>query len=380
MISDNPPHASLSPDADAPDAFPPDADAAASYDYALPPELIAHSPPADRTAARLLVVDRNTAALRHQTIRDLPELLRSGDALVLNDTRVVPARLRGVREATGGKWEGLFLRITPAGTWELLGQTRGRLRDGETVVIPAPDAQRSPLRLRLLSREDGGIWQAVPDSPQPELNTAQAVFELLEQYGEVPLPPYIRGGLAGAADRQRYQTVYAQQPGSVAAPTAGLHFTPELLNDCRNRGVQVETVTLHVGIGTFRPMTAPRLSEHTMHAEYGELSAETAARLRHVQAAGGRVVAVGTTSVRVLETAAQLGELAAFAGETSLFIRPPYQFKAVDALLTNFHLPRSTLLVLVSTFAGRELIQRAYAEAIAQRYRFFSYGDAMLIV
>lgn len=350
-----------------------DPDDLAAYDYDLPPELIAAEPAARRDEARLLIVDRSKGTLSHGTVGDLPRLLAPGDLLVLNDTRVVPARLRGVREATGGKWEGLFLRADEAGLWELLGQTRGRLQEGETILISAPSSDGPPLRVTLLSRGEEGVWHARPE------NNIHA-FDLLERYGEVPLPPYIRKGVAGDADRTRYQTVYARARGSVAAPTAGLHFTEDLLAACERRGIGRAFVTLHVGIGTFRPVTAERLSEHVMHSEWGELSASTAEAIDETKTRGSRVVAVGTTSVRVLESAAAPGEVRAFRGETNLFIRPPYRFRAVDVLLTNFHLPRSTLLVLVSALAGRDLIRRAYAEAIRERYRFFSYGDAMLIL
>lgn len=350
-----------------------DHDLASTYDYELPAELIASEPTPDREAARLLRVDRSTESLSHGSIRDLPSLLSPGDCLVLNNTRVVPARLRGVREATGGKWEGLFLRRFENGQWELLGQTRGRLREGEFLAIPPRKGGDAELRIELVSRGAGGAWLARPESDRD-------AFALLEHYGDVPLPPYIRKGVAGAGDAERYQTVYASSRGSVAAPTAGLHLTHSLLADFRNRGIETVCVTLHVGIGTFRPLTAERLSHHEMHSEWGELNAAAAARLRDTRASGGRIVAVGTTSVRVLESAAATGDLAAFRGETNLFIRPPYHFRSVDALLTNFHLPRSTLLVLVSTFAGHSLIRRAYAEAIRERYRFFSYGDAMLIL
>lgn len=348
-----------------------DPDDVTSYDYDLPPELVAAEPPARRDAARLLVVDRSTGRMSHGNIRDLPTLLAPGDRLVLNDTRVVPARLRGHRESTGGKWEGLFLRSHAEGVWELLGQTRGRLQVGERVVIESSSCDT--LRLSLVERGEEGVWRAVPDLPLP-------AFDLLERFGEVPLPPYIRKGIARPGDKERYQTVFAQARGSVAAPTAGLHFTQEILDACWARGIERSFVTLHVGIGTFRPVAAERLSQHTMHAEWGELSAENAAEIAATKAAGGRVVAVGTTSVRLLETAAQEGPGQPFRGETDIFIRPPYAFQTVDVLLTNFHLPRSTLLALVSAFATPEMIRAAYAEAIQHRYRFFSYGDAMLIL
>jgi S-adenosylmethionine:tRNA ribosyltransferase-isomerase len=353
--------------------MPADPDDPASYDYDLPSDLIADRPTARRDEARLLIVDRSTGRLSHGSVNDLPRLLRTGDCMVLNDTRVVRARLRGARESTGGKWEGLFLRATESGDWELLGQTRGRLREGESLRIPSIRGIDPPLELQLRSRREDGVWLARPSSDRP-------AFELLEQYGEVPLPPYIRKGVARPGDADRYQTVYATTPGSVAAPTAGLHFTRSLLEQLQQVGIDHSFVTLHVGAGTFRPITAERLEYHAMHAEWAEISPAAASRLRDVRAAGGRIVAVGTTSVRVLESAAAEGELRPYRRETSLFIRPPHAFRSVDALLTNFHLPRSTLLVLVSAFAGGDLIRRAYDEAIRQRYRFYSYGDAMLIL
>lgn len=342
------------------------------YDYELPAELIAQEPLARRSDARLLVVRRGTGELQHAHVRDLPEYLQPADALVLNDTRVVPARLVGYRTRTGGKWQGLFLAADDAGLWKLLGKSRGKVEPGETIMLQNRQLQDA-LPLRLLARLDRGEWAARPESDEPAL-------DILQRVGRVPLPHYIRGGEMMDADQQTYQTVFATRPGSVAAPTAGLHFTPELLQQIEQRGVATARVTLHVGLGTFRPITSERLSDHAMHSEWGQLSAETVALLRQRRQAGGRIVAVGTTAVRVLETASAGGELQPWTGETSIFIRPPHTFRAVDALLTNFHLPKSTLLVLVRTFGGDALIRQAYAAAIQERYRFFSYGDAMLIV
>ena len=349
------------------------------YDYVLPEELIARHPPAEREAARLLVVSRGAATWSHRGMRELPELLLPGDCLVLNNTRVIPARLLGQRTNTGGHWEGLYLGPghEPA-EWRLLCQTRGRLRAGEMVTLQragqiSSAAFGETLQLRLIEKDAEGVWRAMP------LVSDVDTLAILEHFGTVPLPPYMQRELAEQQDVERYQTTFAEHPGSVAAPTAGLHFTPELLQRCEERGISHTFVTLHVGIGTFRPMSVERLSEHVMHAEWCDVSAETVARLQQTRSQGGRIVAVGTTSVRTLETASQSGELQPFRGPTNLFIRPPYAFRSVDVLLTNFHLPRSTLLVLVSTFAGRELIQQAYAAAIAERYRFYSYGDAMLI-
>lgn len=342
------------------------------YDYDLPPELIAQHPLRNRSDARLLVVDRAANSLTHAYVRDLPEYLHPGDCLVLNDTRVMPARLVGRRTATGGRWTGLYLSSNARGDWLVLGKTRGKLQPGETVTLE--DRYAMPrFSLTMLAKLDGGAWAARPSIPGDALT-------LLEQVGRTPLPHYIRGGKMVDSDAETYQTVFATHPGSVAAPTAGLHLTHELLAQIELRGVTVCRVTLHVGIGTFRPITAERLEDHTMHSEWCSLSPETAQTLLAHRRQGGRIVAVGTTSARVLETAARGGTLQAFHGETDLFIRPPHQFRAVDALMTNFHLPRSTLLVLVRTLGGDALMRRAYQEAIDERYRFYSYGDAMLIV
>lgn len=346
-----------------------------TYSYELPEELIAKEPPEQRDGARLLVLNRAEQTIRHQTIRDLPSLLRSGDRLVLNDTRVVPARIIGYRTATGGKWEGLFLRRGEGQDWHFISQTRGRLLTGETVTLTSihdPDGT-PPLEVKLVERDDDGVWRAEPDSDID-------AFELLQKYGTVPLPPYMQRKVAADSDWERYQTTFAATPGSVAAPTAGLHFTPELLAECGERGIDHSRVTLHVGIGTFRPISVEQLSKHDMHSEWCELSENTANQLRQTKSAGGRVVSVGTTSVRTLETAARSGTIEAWSGETNLFIRPPYQFQGIDCLLTNFHLPKSTLLVLVCALAGTEFAKEAYRVAVKERYRFFSYGDAMLIL
>jgi len=342
------------------------------YDYDLPEELIAQCPRNQRSDARLMLVDRQRQTIDHFHVRDLPELLTSRDALVLNDTRVVPARLEGIRTATGGRWTGLFLRHSVQGLWEVLSKTRGKLQPGESVTLLDRTGEPT-VCLYMATSLGAGRWAARPDRDQP-------AFELLEQVGRVPLPPYIRGGEMVADDAENYQTVYAEKPGAVAAPTAGLHFTPGLLERISRQGVAIQRLTLHVGIGTFRPIAVDRLADHAMHAEWGCIDAAACSALQARRQQGGRIVAVGTTSVRVLETAARSGELQPWTGETDLFIRPPFAFHAVDALLTNFHLPRSTLLVLVRTFGGDRLLRAAYEEAIAERYRFFSYGDAMLIV
>jgi S-adenosylmethionine:tRNA ribosyltransferase-isomerase len=342
------------------------------YDYELPKELIAQSPAVCRTDARLLVVDRQRNSLEHKHIRDLPEILRPNDCLVINDTRVVPARLVGKRHTTGGHWEGLFLEASPNGLWRVLCKTRGKLKPGDTITLLNPDGGED-IQLELGSKEPGGTWIARPSGRED-------AFALLQRVGRVPLPPYIRKGQMVENDRETYQTVYAQVPGAVAAPTAGLHFTTTLLERLLEHHVELCSLTLHVGPGTFRPITVDNLAEHQMHTEWGSLKQESIDRILACRNRGGRVVAVGTTSVRILETAAAGGTLKPFAGHTDLFIRPPYQFRAVDCLLTNFHLPRTTLLVLVRTFGGDELIRRAYDEAIREQYRFYSYGDAMLIL
>ena len=343
------------------------------YDYPLPRELIAQQPLPRRSDARLMVVDRRRASIDHHHVRELPQLLTAGDCLVANDTRVLPARLVGYRAKTGGRWFGLFLEADDQGIWKLLCKTRGRLAAGDAIVLQDPDGRDSE-RLILLAKLDGGIWAARPEIPEDALT-------LLARVGRVPLPHYIRGGEMVDADRKDYQTVFADQAGAVAAPTAGLHFTSELLDELNRKRIGLARLTLHVGTGTFRPITADSLNEHQMHREWGSLSAQAAEQLNECRDAGGRIVAIGTTSVRVLETAAQDdGTLAAWQGETELFIHPPYSFRGVDALLTNFHLPRTSLLVLVRSFGGDELIRRAYEEAVQEQYRFFSYGDAMLIL
>lgn len=350
------------------------------YDYDLPRDLIAQEPLADRAAARLLVVRRSDGGITHRHVRDLPELLDPGDLVVVNDTRVVPARLIGRRAATGGAWEGLFLQVERdgehVGALRLLAQTRGRPVIGERIVLVDRDGG-DVAELQLVGRADGGAWLARPVVDEP-------VEPLLGRVGRVPLPSYIRGGADSPGDVERYQTVFARASGSAAAPTAGLHFTNDLLEALARRGIHRAMVTLHVGLDTFRPITAERLDDHTMHTEWCACSPETAAAIKETKARGGRVIAIGTTAVRTLETAAhaapQHQPIDAWSGSTSLFIRPGHTFKAVDCMLTNFHMPRTTLMVLVSTFAGREPVARAYAEAIRHKYRFLSYGDAMLLL
>jgi S-adenosylmethionine:tRNA ribosyltransferase-isomerase len=347
------------------------------FDYELPREYVAQEPLRNRIDARLMVVDRGRQEIEHHHVRDLPEILRAGDRLVLNDTKVIPAQLVGQRVPTGGRWQGLYLQTTPEGHWKLLCKTRGRMRPGDAIMLVDGEGRPS-VKLWLIEQLSEGQWIAHADSEEP-------TESLLARLGRVPLPPYIRGGQMVDADVTNYQTVYARVPGAVAAPTAGLHFTRELMRSLSQRGVSFSAVTLHVGLGTFRPISAVRLDQHSMQREWGELTRTAAAEMNATRQAGGRVVAVGTTVARVLETAAcapgaSPGEIPLWSGETDLFIRPPFEFRAIDALMTNFHFPRTTLLVLVQTFAGRELIEHAYREAIQEEYRFYSYGDAMLIL
>jgi S-adenosylmethionine:tRNA ribosyltransferase-isomerase len=334
--------------------------------FELPPERIAQRPVEPRDASRLLVLHRATGDIEHRTFREIVEYLRPGDCLLRNDTRVIPARFF-CRRRTGGRVEALFLH-EQAGRWRVLLKSSGRLREGERLHV-----QETATSLALREPLGSGQWSVEPDPPIEPL-------ELLDRVGQTPLPPYIRRGPApDAADRERYQTVFARTPGAAAAPTAGMHFTPGLLEAVAARGVRVVDVTLHIGPGTFAPVTANDLSEHVMHAEWFNVSDSAAAMLRDVRSAGRRIVAVGTTAARVLESL-DPGDLRAISRWTRLFIYPPYRFRNVDVLLTNFHLPGSTLLALVMAFAGAELTRHAYFEAISRDYRFYSYGDAMLIV
>jgi S-adenosylmethionine:tRNA ribosyltransferase-isomerase len=342
---------------------------AADYEFDLPAGLIAQEPLARRDASRLLVVDRRAGTLAHRTFADLPTLAAPGDALVLNTTRVFRARLLGTRDS-GRPAEVLLLRALGGDEWEAMVRPGGKLGAGRRVTV-APDLAvevldvfpaRRTRRVRLVVAGGGDAAAAI------------------ERHGRVPLPPYIARA-DRADDTERYQTVYARQAGSVAAPTAGLHFTPELLARLAAGGVRRADVLLHVGAGTFKPLDVDDPADHVMHEEWYEVAPESADLVNATRAAGGRVWAVGTTSVRTLESAADAdGRVRAGSGDTALFIRPPYRFRAVDALVTNFHLPRSTLLMLVAAFAGYELTMRAYAEAVREGYRFYSYGDAMAIV
>jgi S-adenosylmethionine:tRNA ribosyltransferase-isomerase len=337
-------------------------------DYDLPRHLIAQQPCAERDHSRLLLVRRAEQALEHHVFYELPDLLDPGDLLVLNDSRVLPARLLGRRARTGGQWEGLFLSADADGTWELLCQTRGRLTEGELIQV-----KPGPLHLELVGRR-GGHWLARPSEPGPPV-------DLLTRHGQVPLPPYIRKGRGVAADRERYQTIYARLAGSVAAPTAGLHFTPALAEALASRGIEIVEITLHVGYGTFQPVRVERVEDHRLEPEHYEISEAAAAAINRTLDEGRRVIAVGTTTTRTLEAVAQVngGRIAAGGGSTDLFIYPGFAFKVIGGLLTNFHLPQSSLLMLVAAFAGRERVLDAYRAAVAERYRFYSYGDAMLV-
>lgn len=342
----------------------------ADFDYPLPEDLVADHPADRRDDSRLLVLDRRTGSLADRRFPDLLEYLDEGDALVVNDTRVFPARLLG-RKPTGARAEILLLRQLPEDaqrrTWQALVRPGGKLKPGRVVEI-ADDFQVVVED----SFEDGSRRVRLEGRGDP--------WELIERHGEVPLPPYIRRP-GGPADRERYQTVYARERGSVAAPTAGLHFTTDLIGRIERRGIRVVPVTLHVGVGTFRPVDADSVEDHRMHAERYEVSGSSARLLNRTREDGRRVWAVGTTSARTLETAVSVdGSFEATGGWTELFIHPPYDFAAVDGLLTNFHLPRSSLLMLVAALAGREPVLAAYRHAVEQRYRFYSYGDAMLVV
>jgi S-adenosylmethionine:tRNA ribosyltransferase-isomerase len=334
------------------------------FHYALPPELIAQAPLPERSASRLLVVPPGDAPFSDRGIADLPELLQPGDLLVFNDTRVIPARLFG-QKASGGRVEILVERLLPGNEARVQMGASKAPKPGSRIALDAGG------EAEVLAREEGGFYRL-------RFHVGEALESWLQQAGELPLPPYIQRA-PGADDAERYQTVFAREAGAVAAPTAGLHFDEALLAALRARGIGIEHVTLHVGAGTFQPVRVDDLSEHRMHSEWLNVGPALVEQVRRTRAAGGRVVAVGTTVVRALESALVDGELRPFAGETSIFILPGYRIRSVDALLTNFHLPESTLLMLVSAFAGKARIDAAYAHAVRERYRFFSYGDAMLL-
>jgi S-adenosylmethionine:tRNA ribosyltransferase-isomerase len=355
----------------------------ADFDYELPPERIAQQPAERRDGSRLLVVNRAAGTFAHRRFPDLLEALRAGDVLVLNNSRVIPARLRAENARTGGRFEVLLLEENGPNDWWTMMRPAKRARPGTRLRFRRHDGSPASLTAEVTALNAEGHRRLRFDTDTPLLTA-------LDDLGEMPLPPYIAraAGASSTADRERYQTVYAQPPGSVAAPTAGLHFTPELLEAARARGVDVRFVTLHVGVGTFAPVKADRVTDHVMHAERFAVEAATADAINAAKTEGRRVVAVGTTVMRVLESVARehAGRIVPGAGRTDIFIHPPFRFRAVDALLTNFHLPRSTLLMLVSAFAapgettaGRDLVLRAYAEAVREGYRFFSYGDAMFL-
>lgn len=336
------------------------------YDFELPEELIAQTPLAERSASRLLTLNKRDGSTAHHVFSDIVDYLQPGDTLVLNDTRVIPARLFGTKEDTGAKAEVLLLKNLGEDRWEALVKPGKKLKTGSVIVfgdeLKAKIESEGDMGGRVLRFEYQGIFN-----------------EILDRLGQMPLPPYIKEKLD---DRERYQTVYSKHEGSAAAPTAGLHFTEPLLEQIKAKGVHIAFVTLHVGLGTFRPMSVDRVEDHVMHEEYYVLPQETADEINDTKARGGRVIAVGTTSCRTLETVAQKcgdGPVMASDGWTDIFMYPGYEFGLVDALITNFHLPKSTLVMLVSALAGRDHILAAYREAIEHKYRFFSFGDAMFI-
>ncbi len=335
------------------------------FDYDLPEELIAQDPLEDRSSSRLLILDKRSGDISHRVFRDIKDELIPGDLLVVNNTKVIPARLYGRKADTGAAVEVLLLKRRSADEWETLVRPGKKLRPGAMIVFGEG----------LLT---GEVLEIADEGNRIIRFSCEGIFEeVLDRLGEMPLPPYITHKLA---DPNRYQTVYAKRDGSAAAPTAGLHFTPELLRELREKGVNIAEVTLHVGLGTFRPVKEDTDEAHHMHSEHYLIDEPTARLINETKAAGRRVIAVGTTSLRTLEAAAvEKGRLEAGEGDTEIFIYPGYEFRMIDALITNFHLPKSTLIMLVSALAGRENIMRAYKEAVAERYRFFSFGDAMFI-
>ncbi|MED1468378.1 tRNA preQ1(34) S-adenosylmethionine ribosyltransferase-isomerase QueA [Bacillus salipaludis] len=337
------------------------------FDFHLPEELIAQVPLQNRTDSRLMVLNKETGEINHEIFKNITEYLREGDCLVLNDTKVLPARLFGIKKDTGAKIEVLLLKQLEGNKWETLVKPAKRVKEGTELdfgdgLLTAVCTETSEHGGRVLDFKYEGIF-----------------YEVLDQLGEMPLPPYIKEQLE---DRDRYQTVYAREPGSAAAPTAGLHFTEKLLEEIKSKGVHITFITLHVGLGTFRPVNVDDILEHDMHSEYFMVTEGTAKVLNEVRRNGGRIITVGTTSTRTLETIASQndGKFVAGSGWTSIFIYPGYEYKAIDGLITNFHLPKSTLIMLVSALAGRENILHAYNTAVKEKYRFFSFGDAMLII
>ncbi|HEY1717195.1 MAG TPA: tRNA preQ1(34) S-adenosylmethionine ribosyltransferase-isomerase QueA [Verrucomicrobiae bacterium] len=353
----------------------------ADFNYELPPELIAQHPASKRDESRLLVLHRNENCVEHRQFPDLLEFLRAGDVLVLNNSRVIPARLRGANAKSGGKFEMLLIEENATNDWWTMIRPGKKARIGTQILLHDANGQPTKIIATVLAA-NSECHRRLKFSGMDDLRGE------LDSLGEMPLPPYIHRDGKLAEDKNRYQTVFAKTDGSVAAPTAGLHFTKELLEQIRARGVKICFVTLHVGLGTFLPVKSENLAGHKMHEEQFEIGEETVRAVNEAKNSGNRVIAIGTTTVRVLETVAEqiAGKINVCAGKTSFFIFPPFDFKIVDALLTNFHLPCSTLLMLVGAFAapneirGREMVLSAYAEAIRERYRFFSYGDAMLIL
>ncbi|KGP73906.1 tRNA preQ1(34) S-adenosylmethionine ribosyltransferase-isomerase QueA [Pontibacillus yanchengensis] len=335
------------------------------FDFDLPEELIAQTPLLNRTHSKMLVLDRESETIDHKHFYDLPSYLNSGDCLVLNNTRVLPARLYGVKEDTGGKVEVLLLHQQEGDEWEVLVKPAKKVKEGTRISF---GDGKLIAECTALKDHGGRIVKLHYDG---------IFLEVLESLGEMPLPPYIKEQLP---DQERYQTVYSKEEGSAAAPTAGLHFTNELLEEIQEQGVEIAYITLHVGLGTFRPVSAETVEEHEMHAEFYDMDQQTAEQLKRIKANGGRIIPVGTTSTRTLETIVRdYGGFTEARGWTDIFIYPPYTFKAVDGLITNFHLPMSTLIMMVSALAGKDVVMKAYHEAIEQRYRFFSFGDAMFI-
>ncbi|WP_078379553.1 tRNA preQ1(34) S-adenosylmethionine ribosyltransferase-isomerase QueA [Sutcliffiella halmapala] len=337
------------------------------FDFHLPEELIAQTPLEQREASRLMVLNKDTGAIKHEnSFRSILEYVKEGDCLVLNDTRVLPARLFGVKAGTGAKIEVLLLKQIEGDTWETLIKPAKRVKVGTELSFG--DGRLTAICVN--ESEHGGR--------QLEFRYEGIFYEVLDSLGEMPLPPYIKEQLE---DRDRYQTVFARETGSAAAPTAGLHFTEELIDELHNRGVHTAFITLHVGLGTFRPVSVDTVEEHDMHAEFYQITEGTARLLNDVRSQGGKIITVGTTSTRTLETIARdHSEFVEASGWTNIFIYPGYKFNAIDGMITNFHLPKSTLIMLVSALAGREQVMNAYEEAVKERFRFFSFGDAMLII
>lgn len=337
------------------------------FDFDLPEELIAQTPLEDRTASRLMVLNKETGEYKHEQFKSILEFLHPGDCLVLNDTRVLPARLYGMKDDTGAKIEVLLLKQVENDRWETLAKPAKRVKVG--TVLTFGDGR---LKAKCVAESDHG-------GREFEFLYEGIFYEVLDSLGEMPLPPYIKEQLE---DQERYQTVYARERGSAAAPTAGLHFTKELLEEIKQKGVHLAFITLHVGLGTFRPVSAATVEDHDMHGEFYQMTKETAELLNRVKAEGRKIISVGTTSTRTLETIASLydGHFQEASGWTNIFIYPGFEFKAIDGMLTNFHLPKSTLMMLISALAGREHVLHAYQAAVKEKYRFFSFGDAMLII